>query len=157
MSYSIRAFLLTFAGALVGGALWLLIAIAADLERAIPAILVGILAGAATRVQQFDHGRAAQIFALIITLLLLVVIQYFVVRQTIVGDLADAGQDRSIPMLLSIDGMWRVTFGWLRVYPVDLISWAVSLAAAYLLPAGVGARMTDTVTPMPEAVLASTE
>ncbi len=152
MIYPIRAFVLSFIGALIGGALWLLIAIAADLERAIPAILVGVLAGAATRLESFNRGPAAQVFSVIVTLLVMVIIQYFVVRQAVIGDLVSAGRDRSIPLLLSFEGMWRITFGWLSTYPVDLISWAAGLMAAFLLP--VGAEM---VTPVPEAVLASAE
>ncbi len=156
MIYPIRAFVLSFIGALIGGALWLLIAIAADLERAIPAILVGVLAGAATRLEPFNRGPAAQVFSVIVTLLVMVIIQYFVVRQAVVGDLVSAGRDRSIPFLLSFEGMWRVTFGWLRTYPVDLISWAAGLMAAFLLPVGAAVR-ADVITPVPEAVLASAE
>lgn len=157
MTYPIRAFVLSFMGAVTGGALWLLIAIAANLERAIPAILVGVLSGAATRLELFNRGRAAQVFSFSITLFVLIVIQYFVVRQAIVGELVDAGENRSVPMLLSLDGMWRVTFGWLRVYPVDVISWAAALGAAFLLPAGAAYPRRDFMTPMPEAVLASPE
>ena len=157
MTYPLRAFILSVIGALIGGALWLLIAIAADLERAIPAILVGVLAGAATRLEPFTRGLAAQVFSVIVALLVIVIVQYFVVRHAVVEDLVAAGRDRSIPMLLSIEGMWRVTFGWLRTYPVDLIPWAVSLAAAFLLPAGAGVGTADTMTHVRDAVLASPE
>lgn len=155
MTYPIRASLLSLIGAAIGGTVWLLIAIAADLERAIPALLVGILAGAATRLEPFNRGRPAQTFSVLVTLLVMIIVQYFVARHAVVGDLVDAGQSRSVPLLLSFEGMWRVTFGWLRVYPVDLISWAVGLGAAFLLPAGVGAGSADFVSGVPEAVLAS--
>ncbi len=157
MDYPIRAFVLSFIGAVSGGVLWLLIAIAADLERAIPAILVGVMSGAATRLEIFNRGRPAQLFSLCITGAVMVIVQYFVIRHAIVGDLVDAGDDRSVPMLLSLDGMWRVTFGWLKVYPVDLISWAAGLGAAFLLPAGAGDPGGDLVTSIPETVLASPE
>lgn len=157
MTYPIRAFSLSLLGALIGGTLWLLIAIAANLERAIPAILVGVLAGAATRLEPFHRGRAAQVFSVAMTLLVLVVIQYFVIRHAVVGDLVDDGLNRSAPMFLSFDSMWRVTFGWLRVYPVDLISWVVALGAAFVLPAGLAAGGIDFGTRGPETVLASPE
>ena len=151
MTYPIRAFMLSSIGALIGGTLWLLIAIAADLERAIPAIAVGVLAGAATRLEPFNRGLAAQVFSVVVTLLVMVIIQYFVVRHAVVEVFVTNGQDRSVPILLSFGDMWRVTFGWLRVYPVDLISWAVSLGAAFLLPAGLGSAAFDSMTHIPEA------
>ena len=157
MTYPIRAYILSFIGALLGGALWLLIAIAADLDRAIPAILVGVLAGAATRLEPFNRGRPAQVFSAIAALIVMTVIQYFVVRHSVVEIFVADGENRSIPLLLSFNDMWRVTFGWLRVNPLDIIPWAVSLGAAFLLPAGVDTSDFDSVTHVPEAVLASSE
>ena len=139
-SFPTRAALLGVLGALLGATLWVLIAIAADLERAIPAILVGVFAGAATRIEP-RRGRPAQIVALVVTLIGLIAVQYFVVRHAVVTELVDAGRDRSIPMLLSPASMWSVTFGWLRVYPIDIVFWVTSATAAFLLPAGAGDAM----------------
>ncbi len=132
-SFPIRAVLLSVSGALIGSLLWLLIAGAANLERAIPAILVGVFAGAAARLEP-HRGMPTQLVSFVITLIGLTVVQYLVVRQAVVNDLADAGLDQSIPMLLSPGSMWSVTFGWLRVYPVDILFWALSGATAFLLP-----------------------
>lgn len=134
-SFPIRALLLSLSGALIGSLLWLLIAEAANLERAIPAILIGVFAGAAARLEP-HRGMPTQLVSLAITLIGLTVVQYLVVRRAVVNDLADAGLVQSIPMLLSPGSMWSVTFGWLRVYPVDILFWAVSAAAAFLLPRG---------------------
>jgi hypothetical protein len=72
----------------------------------------------------------------VLTLLGLIVVQYFVVRHAVVNELVDAGRNRSIPMFLSPGSMWFVTFGWLRVYPVDALLWAVSAGVAFVLPSG---------------------
>jgi hypothetical protein len=134
-TFPVRAVLLSVFGALLGSTLWVLIAVAADLERAIPALLVGVFAGAATRIEP-ARGRSAQLASLAATLVGLTVAQYFVVRHGVVTGLA--GADTSIPLLLSPGSMWSATFGWLRVYPIDIVFWAVSVAAAVLLPAGAG-------------------
>ncbi len=134
-SFPIRAALLSLFGALVGSSLWLLIASVANLERAIPAVLIGVFAGAATRVES-HRGLSAQLVSLVITLIGLAVVQYLVVRRAVVHDVVDAGLDQSIPLFLSPGSMWSVTFGWLRVYPVDILFWALSAATAFLLPRG---------------------
>lgn len=141
-SFPIRAVLLSGLGALLGSSLWLLIAIAANLERAIPAVLVGVLAGAATRIEP-NRGLPTQLASLAVTLIGLTIVQYLVVRHAVVNELVETGQDRSIPLLLSPGSMWSVTFGWLRVYPIDIVPWAVSAAAAFLLPLGT----SDTMAP----------
>jgi len=74
------------------------------------------------------------VVALLATLVGMAIVQYFVVRHSIVTELVDAGADRSLPMFLSPASMWFVTFGWLRVYPVDAIFWAISAMAAIVLP-----------------------
>lgn len=144
-SFPIRAVLLSLTGALLGSTLWLLIALAADLERAIPALLVGVFAGAATRIEPW-RGRATQLFSLAFTLVGLMIVQYFVLRHAVVTQLVDAGESSSIPMLLSPAATLSVTFGWLRIYPIDTVFWAVAAAAGYLLPAGSwdGLGVSDT-------------
>ncbi|MGI9648508.1 MAG: hypothetical protein ACR2OI_08320 [Acidimicrobiia bacterium] len=134
-SFPYRATLLSLIGAALGSTLWLLLAIAGDLERAFPALLVGLLAGGATRLEP-RRGRPVQVAALAFTLVCLTIVQYLVVRHAIVTDLVDAGADRSVPMLLSPASMWSVTFGWLRIYPIDAVFWVLSAAAALALPAG---------------------
>jgi hypothetical protein len=134
-SFPTRAVLLALLGAALGSTLWLLIAIAANLDQAIPAVLVGVMAGAATRLEP-RRGWPAQIVALVATFIGLIVIQYFVVRHAVVNDLADAGRNRSIPMFLSPASMWSVTFGWLRTYPLDVVLWVTSVTAAFVLPLG---------------------
>ena len=131
--FPVRAALLSVLGAVLGAILWVLIAIAADLERAIPALLVGLLAGAAPRIEP-RRGRPVQVLALVLTVAGLTIVQYFVVRHSVVTELVDAGRDRSLPMFLSPAAMWSVTFGWLRVYPVDALMWALSAVAGFLLP-----------------------
>ena len=133
-AFPVRAALLSVLGAVLGAVLWVLIAIAADLERAYPAILVGLLAGAAPRIEP-RRGRPVQILALVMTVVGLAIVQYFVVRHSVVTELVDAGRNRSLPMFLSPAAMWSVTFGWLRVYPIDAVMWVVSAAAAFALPA----------------------
>ncbi len=128
-----RAALLGVMGALLGSILWLLIAIAGNLERAIPAILVGVFGGVATRIEP-RRGRPAQVVTLVATLIGLTVVQYFVVRYSIITERAGLGIDRSAPVLLAPAAMWSVTFGWLRVFPVDVVFWVVSAALAYWLP-----------------------
>jgi len=140
-SFPIRAVLLSVFGALIGSSLWLLIAIAANLERSIPALLVGVMAGAATRVEP-RRGLPTQLFSLLVTLIGLAIAQYFVIRHAVVNELVDAERDRSIPIFLSPGSTWSVTFGWLRTYPVDIVSWAASAAAAFLLPLGASDTMT---------------
>jgi len=130
-----RAALLSLFGAALGSILWVLIAIAGDLERAIPALLVGIFSGAATRLTP-KRGRPAQLLALTFTIIGLAIVQYLVVRHAIVTQLVETGDGRSVPMLLSPASMWFVTFGWLRVYPADAIFWVLSAALAFLLPLG---------------------
>ena len=131
--FPVRAAILSVLGAVLGAVLWVLIAIAADLERAVPALLVGLFAGAATRIEP-HRNRSTQVVALLATLVGMALVQYFVVRHSIVTGLVDAGADRSLPMFLSPASMWFVTFGWLRVYPVDAIFWAISAMAAIVLP-----------------------
>ena len=131
--FRVRAAILVVLGAVLGGVLWILIAIAADLERAVPALLVGVLAGAAPRIEP-HRNRSTRVIALLATLVGMAIVQYFVVRHSIVTGLVDAGGDRSLPMFLSPASMWFVTFGWLRVYPIDGIFWAISAMAAILLP-----------------------
>jgi hypothetical protein len=133
-AFPVRAALLSVLGAVLGAILWVLIAIAGDLERAFPALLVGGMAGAAARIEP-RRGRPVQILALITTVIGLIVVQYFVVRHSVVTELVDAGRNRSVPMFLSPTSMWSVTFGWLRVYPVDALMWVSSAAAAFVLPA----------------------
>ena len=132
-AFPVRAALLSVLGAVLGAVLWVLIAIAADLERAYPAILVGLLAGAAPRIEP-RRGRPVQILALVMTVIGLVIVQYFVVRHSVVTELVENGRNRSLPMFLSPAAMWSVTFGWLRVYPIDAVMWVVSAAAAFALP-----------------------
>lgn len=134
-SFPIRAVLLALLGAILGSSLWLLIAIAANLDQAIPAVLIGVMAGAATRLEP-RRGPPAQLVALIATVIGLIVVQYFVVRHAVVNGLVEAGRDRSIPMFLSPASMWSVTFGWLRTYPLDVLFWVVSATAAFVLPLG---------------------
>jgi hypothetical protein len=134
-AFPTRAVLLSLLGAVLGASLWLLIAIAANLEQAVPAVLVGVLAGAATRIEP-RRGPPTQLMALAATLVGLIVVQYFVVRHAVVNELVDTGRDRSVPMLLSPAAMGSVTFGWLRAFPLDIVFWAVSGAAAFLLPLG---------------------
>lgn len=134
-SFPYRAALLSLIGAALGSTLWLLIAIAGDLERAVPALLVGLMAGGATRLEP-RRGRATQLIALLLTIAGLTIVQYLAVRHSVVTDLVDAGTDRSVPMLLSPSSMWSVTFGWLRVYPIDAVFWILSATAAFALPAG---------------------
>ncbi|MBT8193273.1 MAG: hypothetical protein HKO63_04275 [Acidimicrobiia bacterium] len=142
-AFPVRAALLSVLGAVLGAVLWVLIAIAADLERAYPAILVGLLAGAAPRIEP-RRGRPVQILALVMTVIGLVIVQYFVVRHSVVTELVENGRNRSLPMFLSPAAMWSVTFGWLRVYPIDAVVWVVSAAAAFALP-----RLTaDEVVPL---------
>jgi hypothetical protein len=153
-SFPIRAALLSLIGAVLGASLWLLIATAANLESAVPALLVGVFAGAATRIEP-RRGPPTQLIALAATLTGLFVVQYFVVRQAVAAELVAAGRDQSIPMFLSPASMWSVTFGWLGVYPLDIAFWAASGAAAFLLPLGsaddiaapeaVGLELTDAV------------
>mgnify|MGYP001818718402 CR=1 FL=1 len=132
-AFPVRAALLSVLGAVLGAVLWVLIAIAADLERAYPAILVGLLAGAAPRIEP-RRGRPVQILALVMTVIGLAIVQYFVVRHSVVTELVENGRNRSLPMFLSPAAMWSVTFGWLRVYPIDAVMWVVSAAAAFALP-----------------------
>jgi len=134
-SFPTRAVLLSLLGAILGSSLWLLIAIAANFEQAFPALLVGVMAGAATRIEP-RRGRTVQLMAMVATIVGLIVAQYLVVRHAVVNELVDTGGDRSIPMLLSPASMWSVTFGWLRSYPLDIVFWAASGAAAFLLPLG---------------------
>jgi hypothetical protein len=134
-SFPYRAALLSLIGAALGSTLWVLIAIAGDLERAVPALLVGLMAGGATRLEP-RRGRVIQLTALVLTLAGLTIVQYLVVRHSVVTDLVNSGVDRSVPMLLSPASMWSVTFGWLRVYPVDAVFWILSAAAAFALPSG---------------------
>ena len=131
--FPVRAAILSVLGAVLGAVLWVLIAIAADLERAVPALLVGVFAGAASRIEP-HRNRSTQVMALLATVVGMTIVQYFVVRHSIVTGLVDSGADRSVPMFLSASSMWSVTFGWLRVYPVDAIFWAISAAAAFVLP-----------------------
>jgi len=133
-TFPVRAAFLAVLGAVLGAVLWVLIAIAGDLERAFPALLVGLLAGAAPRLEP-RRGRSTQMLALLMTMIGLTIVQYFVVRHAVVTELVDAGLNRSLPMFLSPASMWSVTFGWLQVYPVDTIMWALSAAAAFVLPA----------------------
>lgn len=128
-----RAVALSAFGAALGSLLWVLTAIAADLERAIPAVLIGLFAGAAPRLEP-HRGRITRVVAVVLTVVGLVVVQYFVLRHAVVTDLVATGRDRSIPMFLSPGSMAFVTFGWLRVYPVDALLWLVSAALAFMLP-----------------------
>ena len=144
-SFPARAVLLALLGAVLGSTLWLLIAIAANLDQAIPAVLVGVMAGAATRLEP-RRGRPAQIVALVATIIGLIIVQYFVVRHAVVNDLVAAGRDRSLPMFLSPASMWSVTFGWLRTYPLDLVLWVTSATAAFLLPQGSSNEPSSFVT-----------
>jgi hypothetical protein len=132
-SFPIRAVLLSLVGAVLGASLWLLIAISANLEQAVPALLIGVMAGAATRIEP-RRGPPVQIIALIATAVGLIVAQYFIVRHAVVNELVDTGRNRSIPILLSPAAMWSVTFGWLRAYPLNIALWAASATAAFLLP-----------------------
>lgn len=134
-AFPTRAVLLSLLGATLGASLWLLIAIAANLEQAVPALLVGVIAGAAPRIEP-RRGLPTQLFALAATLVGLIVVQYFVVRHAVVNELVDTGRDRSIPLFLSPAAMWSATFGWLRAYPLDVVFWAVSATAAFVLPMG---------------------
>ena len=133
-TFPVRAAILTTLGAVLGAVLWVLIAIAGDLERALPALLIGGLAGTAPRIEP-HRGRPVQILALVLTLIGLTIVQYFVIRHSVVTELVDAGLDRSLPMFLSPAAMWSVTFGWLKVYPIDALMWALSATAAFVLPA----------------------
>ena len=142
-TFPLRAALLSGLGAVLGAVLWVLIAIAADLERTFPAILIGVLAGAAPRLEP-RRGRSVQILALSMTFIGLAVVQYFVVRHSVVTELVEAGRNRSLPMFLTPAAMWSVTTGWLRVYPIDAFFWLISLAAGYLLPY----QSTDEVVPL---------
>ena len=151
--FPIRASLLSILGAILGGTLWMLIAIAADLERAVPALLVGLLAGAATRLEPLRGGRA-QVVAVVATVITLTVVQYVVVRHAVVNELVGTGVDRSISLLLDPGSMLNVTFSWLRIYPIDAVIWALSLAAAYLLPSGA-ADEVGTGKPIPPAAAAA--
>ena len=130
-SLPLRAVVLSLLGAAIGGSLWILTAISADLERALPALLIGIFAGLAPRLET-ERGRLVQVSALVFTIVGLVVVQYFVVRHAIVSDLVD----QSVPVLLSPGSMAFVTFGWLRVYPIDALLWVVTGALAFVLPSG---------------------
>ena len=134
-TFPLRAVMLSLLGAVIGSLLWVLTAISADLERALPALLVGVFAGTAPRLEPV-RGRAVQVAALIFTLLGLIVVQYFVVRHAVVTELVETGRDRSIPMFLSPASMANVTFSWLRVYPADGLLWAMSAALAFTLPFG---------------------
>ena len=133
LSLNLRAVMLSLFGAVLGSLLWALTAISADLERALPALLVGIFAGAFPLLAP-DRGPAVRIFAIVFTLLGLVVTQYFVVRHSVVTELVESGADRSIPMFLSPGSTAFVTFGWLRVYPVDALLWVVAAAFAAAVP-----------------------
>lgn len=133
--FPIRAVMLSLLGAAIGSMLWVLTAIAADLERAVPALLVGAFAGAAPRLET-QRGRVVQLAAFAFTLLGLIVVQYFVVRHAVVTELVATGRDRSIPMFLSPGSAIFVTFGWLRVYPLDALVWALSAGMSLALPIG---------------------
>ncbi|MDH3607400.1 MAG: hypothetical protein OER12_10455, partial [Acidimicrobiia bacterium] len=78
-----------------------------------------------------------------VTLIGLTVVQYLVVRYAIVTDRVDQDLSRSANLFLSPAAMWKVTFGWLRVYPLNIIPWVVSAVAAFWLPAGAD----DSITP----------
>lgn len=134
-SFPLRAVALGFIGAVLGSTLWVLIAIAANLEHSYPAILVGAFAGTVTRIEP-QRDRRAQIAALAFTVIGMTIIQYFVVRHTIITDRIELGLSRSTGVFLDPAGMWRVTFGWLRIYPLNAVAWAVSATAAFLLPGG---------------------
>lgn len=133
--FPIRALLLAVTGALLGSVLWVLIDIAGNWESSFPALLVGVFAGAATRIEP-RRGPTAQVAALIVTLIGMTVVQYLVVRYAIVTDRVDQDLSRSADLFLSPAAMWKVTFGWLWVYPLNIIPWVVSAAAAFWLPAG---------------------
>lgn len=133
--FPVRAVVLGVAGATLGSILWVLIAIAGNLERSFPAILVGVFAGILTRIVP-RRGRPAQIVTSVATVIGMIVVQYFVVRHAMITDQVDLGLNRSTDVFLSPAAMWRVTFGWLRVYPLDIVPWVVSATAGFALPAG---------------------
>ena len=132
-SRDLRAVMLALFGAVIGSLLWALTAISADLERAVPALLVGIFAGAFPLLAP-DRGNAARLGAILFTVLGLIITQYFVIRHAVVTELVETGGNRSIPMFLSPGSMAFVTFGWLRVYLVDAAFWAGAVLFAALLP-----------------------
>jgi hypothetical protein len=122
------------AAALGGMALWLVFA-ALGVERAYPALLLGLGVGLATRAGASYLWPAIQGLSTGITAFALVLGQYLAVRQAVADDLRALGHVGGVPWILAPDAMLEITFSWLGLYPLDIVFWVGALAIAWLVPA----------------------
>ena len=128
------AILLGIVAAVAGGLIWYAIVALTNYQLGIVAVGIGYLVGLAV---MFGAGKkrgpALQAIAVVITLIAMVVGEYFVIRHFWVEALAEEGTT-GIPLLLPINGMFTLVTEGIKLEPITLLFWAIALWAAFSVP-----------------------
>jgi len=128
------AILLGIVAAVVGGLIWYAIVALTNYQLGIVAVGIGYLVGLAV---MFGAGKkrgpALQAIAVVITLIAMVVGEYFVIRHFAVKALAEEGVT-GVPLLLPIKDVVSIVTEGIKADPVTLLFWAIALWAAFSVP-----------------------
>jgi len=128
------AVLLGIVAAVAGGLIWYAIVALTNYQLGIAAVGIGYLVGLAV---VFGAGKkrgpALQAVAVVITLVAMVVGEYFVVRHFAVKAFAEEGIS-DIPVLLPLKTMFDWVIIGIKEDPITLLFWAIALFAAVSVP-----------------------
>ncbi len=129
------AILLGIVAAVAGGLIWYAIVALTNYQLGIVAVGIGYLVGLAVmHGAGRKRGPALQAIAVVITLIAMVVGEYFVVRHFAVKALAEEGVT-GIPILLPAKAMFELVFLGVKEDLLTLLFWAIALWAAFSVPA----------------------
>jgi len=128
------AILLGIVAAIAGGLIWYAIVALTNYQLGIVAVGIGYLVGVAVLFGAGKkRGPALQAIAVVITLIAMVVGEYFVVRHFAVKALAEEGTT-GIPLLLPFKAMSELVVIGVKEDPITLLYWAIALFAAFSVP-----------------------
>ena len=155
-----RALVFGLAAGLVAAVIWFAIVAVTHYQIGFVAVLVGWLVGRAVVIGSGERrGRRLQVLAAALTVATMVVAEYLIVRQYVVGyvdrqygPLASA----RIPLFLSLEDALDFTLAGIQDDPLQLVFWAIALWAAYRVPrelpvAPAPARVDEAAAPTPPA------
>ena len=128
------AILLGLVAAVAGGLIWYAIVALTNYQLGIIAVGIGYLVGLAV---MFGAGRkrgpALQAIAVVITLIAMVVGEYFVVRHAVEEARATEGLT-SLPLFLPVKAMFEFVYIGVKTDLLTLLFWAIALWAAFSVP-----------------------
>jgi hypothetical protein len=132
----IGALLLGVGAAVVCSLIWYAIVVASKYEVGLVAVLLGAGVGTAVKVGSGNKAhRGLQIASLVITLLAMLLSEYFIVRELILQAAVEAGYTVSdVPLLMPLGDMVEFIRVGIEANPVSILFWLIAAWAAFRIP-----------------------